>query len=601
MQIIERLVEYYDLQKKAGNIPKIGYTGTNVVGVIIFDVHGNLVDILPLGQGKKAVSMDLPVVSGRTGLSLKPSFAGDNSKYALGVEYDKNAKILKVSQKHFDVYAEWNKRLLSGYSQNPYVQAYLAFLDTYTPNLTTLTPYITQVLSRNGSLVFQLDGADKYLHELDEVTSAWEQSFTSVSDDAVIGQCSITGKQEVIARLHGGLKGLPGSTGGVMLVSFNGGAFESYGKEQSINASVGVTTASKYVLAFQKLVNENRMFLGDLQVLYWAVSIRENEYAAVLERLFGVNKTVKNKGESDDEYMERRKEIDKKNTETIQGILRQYQSGLPLASTPELKHLDNCRMYLLGFTNDKARVAIRFFKEITFYELVEKLIKHHADVSIYSNFEPRALSIKDVVKLAVPPTRKDEDLPATLLRGVSEAVLTGGMYPASLYSGAIARFKVSQSHDQYRAGIIKACLLRQAEFTKNNKLREELTYMLNTESTNIGYRLGRAFAVIEKLQKDAGNDTLRSSYFASASSTPSVVFPFLLRNANYYMKKAKSGDYLHKVLSEILEPVAEFPAHLSLEDQGKFILGYYQQTTELYRSKKNEDKEEKEHEQCDTE
>jgi len=125
--------------------------------------------------------------------------------------------------------------------------------------------------------------------------------------------------------------------------------------------------------------------------------------------------------------------------------------------------------------------------------------------------------------------------------------------------------------------------------------------MLNTESTNIGYRLGRAFAVIEKLQKDAGNDTLRSSYFASASSTPSVVFPFLLRNANYYMKKAKSGDYLHKVLSEILEPVAEFPAHLSLEDQGKFILGYYQQMTELYRSKKNEDKEEKEHEQCDTE
>lgn len=126
--------------------------------------------------------------------------------------------------------------------------------------------------------------------------------------------------------------------------------------------------------------------------------------------------------------------------------------------------------------------------------------------------------------------------------------------------------------------------------------------MLNTESTNLGYRLGRAFAVIEKLQKDAGNDTLRSSYFASASSTPSVVFPFLLRNANYYVKKAKSGNYLHKILSEILETVVEFPAHLSLEDQGKFILGYYQQTTELYRSKKGDKKEEEnEHEQCDTE
>ena len=601
MQVIERLVEYYDLQKKAGNIPKIGYTSANVIGVIIFDIHGNLVDIAPLGQGKKAISMDLPVIAGRT-VGLKPNFAGDNSKYVLGVEYDKSGKILKLSQKHFDVYAEWNKNLLSGYSQNPYIRAYLTFLDTYTPNVAILSSYIDSVLSRNGSLVFQLDGADEYLHELDEVTSTWEQAYSRASDDAVIGRCSITGNQEVIARLHVGIKGLPKSNGSAALVSFNGGAFESYGKEQSLNASVGLTAASKYVLAFQKLVRENRMFLGDLQVLYWAVTTVENEYAAVMDKLFCMNKAVKDKCESDDEYRERRKQIDKKNTETIQGILRQYRSGLPLASIPELNHLDNCRMYLLGFTNDKARVAIRFFKETTFYELVERLIKHHADVSIQYNLDSRALSIKDIVKLAVPPTNKDEDLPATMLRSVAEAVLTGGMYPASLYSGAIARFKVNQSHDQYRAGIIKACLLRQAEFTKNNKLREELTYMLNTESTNLGYRLGRAFAVIEKLQKDAGNDTLRSSYFASASSTPSVVFPFLLRNANYYVKKAKSGNYLHKILSEILETVVEFPAHLSLEDQGKFILGYYQQTTELYRSKKGDKKEEEnEHEQCDTE
>ena len=41
-------------------------------------------------------------------------------------------------------------------------------------------------------------------------------------------------------------------------------------------------------------------------VLGWGRFYRENEYASVLERLFGVNKTVKNKGESDDEYMERK-------------------------------------------------------------------------------------------------------------------------------------------------------------------------------------------------------------------------------------------------------------------------------------------------------
>ena len=74
-------------------------------------------DILPLGQDKKAVSMDLPVVSGRDRTALSRALQA-TTRSTLGVEYDKNAKILKVSQKHFDVYAEWNKSLLSGYSQN---------------------------------------------------------------------------------------------------------------------------------------------------------------------------------------------------------------------------------------------------------------------------------------------------------------------------------------------------------------------------------------------------------------------------------------------------------------------------------------------------
>ena len=52
LQIIERLVGVLRLQKKAGNIPKIGYTGTNVVGVIIFDVHGsNLGGYIASGSG----------------------------------------------------------------------------------------------------------------------------------------------------------------------------------------------------------------------------------------------------------------------------------------------------------------------------------------------------------------------------------------------------------------------------------------------------------------------------------------------------------------------------------------------------------------------
>ena len=52
-----------------------------------------------------------------------------------------------------------------------------------------------------------------------------------------IGKCLVTGKETEIARIHRGIKGVPGAqSSGAALVSFNATAFESYGKEQSYNA-----------------------------------------------------------------------------------------------------------------------------------------------------------------------------------------------------------------------------------------------------------------------------------------------------------------------------------------------------------------------------
>lgn len=54
---------------------------------------------------------------------------------------------------------------------------------------------------------------------------------------------------------------------------------------------------------------------------------------------------------------------------------------------------------------------------------------------------------------------------------------------------------------------------------------------LNTENQNQAYLCGRLFAVLEKLQQEALgnlNRTIKDAYFASASSTPVLVFPKLL-------------------------------------------------------------------------
>ena len=111
--------------------------------------------------------------------------------------------------------------------------------------------------------------------------------------------------------------------------------------------------------------------------------------------------------------------------------------------------------------------------------------------------------------------------------------------------------------------------------------------MLDPDNTHPAYRLGRLFAVLEKAQEEASpglNATIRDRYYGAASSTPVAVFTTLLRLKNAHLKKLTIGQSVsfEKLLTEILGPVTDFPAHLSLPDQGRFALGYYHQRQDFF-------------------
>ena len=106
--------------------------------------------------------------------------------------------------------------------------------------------------------------------------------------------------------------------------------------------------------------------------------------------------------------------------------------------------------------------------------------------------------------------------------------------------------------------------------------------MLDPTNTNTAYRLGRLFAVLEKAQEIANpgiNATIRDRYYGAASSTPVAVFTTLLRLEKAHLRKMPTGqaNWIESLVGEVLEPVADFPKHLTLPDQGRFALGYYQQ------------------------
>lgn len=125
---------------------------------------------------------------------------------------------------------------------------------------------------------------------------------------------------------------------------------------------------------------------------------------------------------------------------------------------------------------------------------------------------------------------------------------------------------------------------------------------LDKSDPNPGYRLGRLFAVLEGVQRDALgnlNATIRDRYYGAASATPVSVFPILIKNYKNHLKnvRTKKGEGLatwyEKRVGEIVDGLpGVFPRSLALEDQGRFAIGYYHEREGVYRKKDPEAPEE---------
>lgn len=171
-------------------------------------------------------------------------------------------------------------------------------------------------------------------------------------------------------------------------------------------------------------------------------------------------------------------------------------------------------------------------------------------------------------------------------------------YPDTLLQGAIRRIRAEQARRDQRTGrlvpnvtysraaLIKACLNRQQRLADTTE--KEVTVSLDHSNVNPGYRLGRLFAVLEKVQEEANpgiNATIRERFYGAASSTPVTVFSNLMKLKNHHLAKLENPGRrvnLERLISEIVEEISDFPSILNLADQGRFAIGYYHQRQALF-------------------
>ena len=89
----------------------------------------------------------------------------------------------------------------------------------------------------------------------------------------------------------------------------------------------------------------------------------------------------------------------------------------------------------------------------------------------------------------------------------------------------------------------------------------------------------------------AFNATIKDRFYGAASTTPITVFSRLLSLSNHHLGKLQPGKKLwnEKLIQDIIDGVNSngMPSHLSLDDQSRFAIGYYQQRKDLFTSKKD--------------
>ena len=521
-------------------------------------------------RGKKKiwvpVLLNVPEMVTRSS-GVSSNFLCDNAKYFLGIDGD---GIQKRTIECFESAKERHLMLLEE-ANGKMARAICLFFKNWKPECADENLSVKEhwdELNEGGNLIFCMKAI--YAQDEKEIQDIWEE-YLKKQKQGKQGICLVTGQRAEIARIHRGIKGVPGAqSSGAALVSFNAPAFESYGKEQSYNAMVGKYAEFAYTTALNYLLNQSeyKFALGDSMIVFWAESGQEEYQDSFLSWL---NPKVDNQ-------------------EEMNKVFGNLKKGV-WVDLEDIQLDSEQRFYILCLAPNAARLSVRFYYQNSFGNIIKNIAKHYQRMEIVrpSWEDMRYLGIKQMLNETVNQKSKDKTPIPNMASMVLSAILSDTKYPASLYTDTLIRIRAEQGKVTCgRAAIIKAFLIQ------NYKWKEGDEYMgLNEGCEESAYVLGRLFAVLETIQKDANsgiNTTIRDRYFNSACATPASVFPTLIKLKNSHIKKLEreSGGtkiYYEKMLTELMGKIEKFPRRLSLEEQGKFMLGYYHQVQKKYEKK----------------
>lgn len=459
------------------------------------------------------------------------------------------------------------------------------------------------------AFIFEPD-IDLLITDRESVRSFWKKSReenTHSNDQEA--HCLVSGKTCIPCELFPSIKKVPGgTTSGVALVSFNCRSFESYGWEGNSNAAISRDAAETCSTALNRLLHpaypdphqpgqtlprQNILLSSDTAVVFWSTASGGDDFCSVLGGLL------------------------EGNPDQVNELYQSIWKGKP----PDLE--DSSAFYALTISGAQGRAIVRDWLESTIARTARNLAAHFQDLDIVRNTPkpkkgglPPQFPLKLLLESLAPRGDRGQ-IPAPLIGRMVQAALNGSLYPLSVLERALERTRAEiggaewtdQNRRDARAALIKAVLNRRLRYEPRKSKYREVKKAMDPKNDSRGYSLGLLMGVLERLQQIAQGDlnaTVVDRYFSSASATPKIAFVRLMKNARHHARKVKDDperrgmvyrlERMMDELSERFDPGNNgFPAHLNLEQQGLFVLGYHQMRKWLWMKKEERIQWEKDH------
>ena len=576
--ILKALYDYYN---RCGNLPAPGMEEKEIGFVIVISKEGKFLRFEDCRTDKTIGRVYLVKKHVSRSSAAVANYLYDNSAYVLGYS-DKDDS--EKNQLYFNTFVEKVQSILDRMPDNSDIRTLMNFYAQGREAIHSeveqdpLWEDIKKNLSKKYSVFsFRIEGDLRILAEKKELM----QTNEGTKNDNSRGLCMVTGVQgELVDTTTATM--IQGSQATAKLVAFQvNSGYDSYGKEKCGNAPISHEAEFAYTTALNTMLrrdSRNKFTVGNRTFVFWASS---NDKAAeqAEESLFDLLG-----------YSEEKKDNPNAKIEQVRKVFTAIYSGSLSTSLED-------RVYILGLAPNSARIAVVYWSETPLRDFAGKILRHFDDMEIIDTRKDRKpyMGIKDILSAVTLGGKQSEATP-NLPESIIKSIFLGTPYPYTLLSACIRRIR-AESGDGNAARITRIAIIK-AFLNRQNVNDKRMEIMLDKRNTNQGYLCGRLFAVLDRIQEDAnGISSIRERYMNAASSTPSSVFATILNLSSHHLENLSNEGkkvFYEKLKQEIIDKISSdgFPAHLDLQDQGRFFVGYYHQRQDFFNKKEENNNDE---------